>query len=40
LRYTLYDALQLKRYAVPIVVLCYGGAIAGTVIAAALLLTV
>ncbi len=39
-RFTLYDGLQLKRYAVPIVVLCYGGAIAGTVIAAALLLTV
>ena len=39
-RYTLYDGLQLKRYAVPIVVLCYGGAVAGTVIAAVLLLTV
>ncbi|MGW6199128.1 fumarate reductase subunit FrdD [Kribbella sp. NPDC055110] len=39
-RYTLYDGLQLKRYAVPIVVLCYGGAIVGSVIAAGLLLTV
>jgi len=38
-RYTLYDGLQLKRYAVPIVVLCYGGAVVGSVIAAALLLT-
>lgn len=39
-RYTLYDGLQLKRYAVPIVVLCYGGAVTGSVLAAALLLTV
>ena len=39
-RYTLYDGLQLKRYAVPIVALCYGGAVVGSVIAAALLLTV
>ena len=39
-RYTLYDGLQLKRYAVPIVVLCYGGAVVGSVIAAGLLLTV
>ncbi|TCC42804.1 fumarate reductase subunit D [Kribbella capetownensis] len=38
-RYTLYDGLQLKRYAVPIVVFCYGGAVVGSVIAAALLLT-
>jgi fumarate reductase subunit D len=39
-RYTLYDGLQLKRYAVPIVVFCYGGAVVGSVIAAALLLTI
>jgi fumarate reductase subunit D len=39
-RYTLYDGLQLKRYAVPIVALCYGGAVVGSVIAAALLVTV
>jgi fumarate reductase subunit D len=39
-RYTLYDGLQLKRYAVLIVVLCYGGAVVGSVIAAAVLLTV
>jgi len=39
-RYTLYDGLQLKRYAVPIVLLCYGGAVVGSVIAAALLVTV
>jgi fumarate reductase subunit D len=39
-RFTLYDGLQLKRYAAPIVVLCYGGAVAGTAIAAALLLSV
>ncbi|MFG1628176.1 fumarate reductase subunit FrdD [Kribbella sp. NPDC049227] len=38
-RYTLYDGLQLKRYAVPIVILCYGGAVVGSVLAAALLLT-
>ena len=38
-RYTLYDGLQLKRFAVPIVVLCYGGAVAGSVIAAILLVT-
>jgi fumarate reductase subunit D len=39
-RFALYDGLQLKRYEVPIVVLCYGGAVAGTVIAAVLLLSV
>ena len=39
-RYTLYDGLQLKRYAEPIVVLCYGGAVVGSVITAGLLLTV
>jgi fumarate reductase subunit D len=39
-RYTLYDGLQLKRYGVPIVAFCYGGAVIGSVIAALLLLTV
>ncbi|WP_350274296.1 fumarate reductase subunit FrdD [Kribbella sp. HUAS MG21] len=39
-RYTLYEGLQLKRYAVPIVALCYGGAVVGSVVAAWLLLTV
>jgi fumarate reductase subunit D len=39
-RYTLYEGLQLKRYAVPIVAVCYGGAVVGSVIAAVLLLTV
>src|SRR5580765_1991959 len=39
-RYTLYDGLQLKRYAVPIVILCYGGAVVGSVVAAALLVSV
>ncbi|TCO44606.1 succinate dehydrogenase subunit D [Kribbella antiqua] len=39
-RYTLYDGLQLKRYGTPIAALCYGGAVAGSVIAAALLLTI
>jgi fumarate reductase subunit D len=39
-RYTLYDGLQLKRYSAPIAILCYGGAVAGSVIAALLLLTI
>ncbi|MET9275703.1 fumarate reductase subunit FrdD [Kribbella sp. NPDC003557] len=39
-RYTLYEGLQLRPYAVPIVTFCYGGAIVGSVIAAAVLLTV
>jgi len=30
-RYTLYDGLKLKRLSKPIVVACYGGALAGTV---------
>ncbi|WP_460666977.1 fumarate reductase subunit FrdD [Kribbella swartbergensis] len=38
-RYTLYDGLQLKRYAVPIVLLCYGGAVVGTVVAGLVLIT-
>lgn len=38
-RYTLYDGLQLKRFSVPIVVLCYGGAVAGSIISGYLLVT-
>ncbi len=37
-RYTLYDGLQLKRWSVLISALCYGGAIAGSVWAAFVLL--
>jgi len=37
-RYTLYDGLQLKRYRVPIGILCYGSAVAGSVVAALVLL--
>jgi succinate dehydrogenase subunit D len=33
-RYTLFDGLQLKRWAVPISLLCYGGAAAGSLWAA------
>ena len=33
-RYTLYDGLQLKHLTALIVVLCYGAALAGTVLAA------
>ncbi len=33
-RYTLYDGLQLRHLARPIAVLCYGTALAGTVVAA------
>lgn len=36
-RYTLYDGLQIKHLNELIFVLCYGGALAGTVIAAYLL---
>jgi fumarate reductase subunit D len=36
-RYTLYDGLQIKHLNEVIFVLCYGGALAGTVIAAYLL---
>ncbi len=39
-RYTLYEGLQLRRFSAPIIVVCYGGAVAGTVIAAIVLLTV
>lgn len=37
-RYTLYDGLQLKRAAGLIIVLCYGGAIVGSIIAALVLI--
>jgi fumarate reductase subunit D len=37
-RYTLYDGLQLKRFSVAIVLFCYGGAVAGSIISAYLLL--
>lgn len=37
-RYTLYDGLQLKRAAGLIITLCYGGAVAGSVVAAYLLI--
>ncbi len=33
-RYTLYDGLQIKHLTLLIVVLCYGSALAGTVVAA------
>ena len=33
-RYTLYDGLQLKHLTLPIVVLCYGAALAGSILAA------
>jgi fumarate reductase subunit D len=39
-RYTLYDGLQIKHLNEVIALICYGGAIAGTAIAAYLLLTV
>lgn len=39
-RYTLYDGLQIKHLNVPVAVLCYGGAIVGTVAAAVLLVQV
>ena len=38
-RYTLYDGLQLKRFSVVIILLCYGGAVAGAVISGYLLLS-
>jgi fumarate reductase subunit D len=37
-RYTLYDGLQLKHLSTPIILGCYGGALAGSVIAGYLLL--
>jgi succinate dehydrogenase subunit D len=36
-RYTLYDGLQIKHLNAPVAVVCYGGAILGTVAAAYLL---
>jgi fumarate reductase subunit D len=39
-RYTLYDGLQIKHLNEVIFVLCYGGAIAGTVLAGYLLWTI
>ena len=39
-RYTLYDGLQLKRLDAPIAVLCYGGAVVGTLAALVVVLTV
>jgi len=38
-RYTLYEGLQLKHLDRPINLLCYGGALAGSVVACYLLLT-
>ena len=37
-RYTLYDGLQLKRLSSAIIVLCYGGAVVGSVLAGLVLL--
>lgn len=37
-RYTLYDGLKLKRLAAPIIVVCYGGALAGSAFAAYVLI--
>ena len=37
-RYTLYDGLQIKHLNVPVAVVCYGGAILGTVATLILLL--
>ena len=39
-RYTLYDGLQLKRLDAPIAVLCYGGAVVGSLAAIVVVLTV
>ena len=39
-RYTLYDGLMLKHLEFYIVIICYGGALAGTVIAGWLILTI
>lgn len=38
-RYTLYDGLQLKHLTIPIVLFCYGSALAGTGLAAYILWT-
>jgi fumarate reductase subunit D len=37
-RYTLYDGLQLKRLSAVIVLVCYGGAVLGSVVAGYLLI--
>ena len=37
-RYTLYEGLQLKHLSTLIIVLCYGGALVGSVVAATVLL--
>jgi fumarate reductase subunit D len=39
-RFTLYDGLQLRMLATPIAVLCYGGALLGSVAALLIVLTV
>jgi fumarate reductase subunit D len=39
-RFTLYDGLQLRRFATPIAVLCYGGALVGSLAALLIVLTV
>ena len=39
-RYTLYDGLQLKSLKTPIAVLCYGAALAGSVVSLLVVLTV
>jgi fumarate reductase subunit D len=39
-RYTLYDGLQLKRLRAPIAVLCYGGAVLGSLASLLVLWTV
>jgi fumarate reductase subunit D len=39
-RFTLYDGLQLRTLATPIAVLCYGGALVGSVAALLIVLTV
>ena len=39
-RYTLYDGLQLRRLDAPIAVLCYGGALVGSLAALLIVLTV
>jgi fumarate reductase subunit D len=36
-RYTLYDGLRLKRFSTAIILLCYGGAVAGSAVAGYLL---
>ena len=39
-RFTRYDGLQLRRLATPIAVLCYGGALVGSVAALLIVLTI